>query len=103
MASVLDSLVPGETVTKDEQINLLESEEMISATQSMMSLSTVATSVLSPATSVVTALTTVNPLGSADVRPLNADEWEKERTALFQELDEKVTEKRTASHAEQTG
>ena len=77
-------------MTKDEQINLLDSEELISATQSMMSLSTVATSVLSPATSVVAALTTANPLGSTDVRPLNADEWEKERTALFQELDEKV-------------
>jgi hypothetical protein len=55
-----------------------------------MSLSTVTSSVLSPTTSVVSAIAVGNPLGGLDLRPVNIDEWEKERSALYQQLDEKV-------------
>ncbi|CAF1174716.1 unnamed protein product [Rotaria sordida] len=82
----------GETVTKDEQINLLEADETLSTTQSMLSLSTVASSVLSPTSSVAAAIATGNPLGGLDARSINADEWEKERSALYQQLDEKDDE-----------
>ena len=78
----------GETVTKDEQINLLESDETLSTTQSMMSLSTATSAVLSPTSSVIG--TTGTPLAGLDNRSTNIDEWEKERTALYQQLDEKV-------------
>lgn len=57
----------------------------------MMSLSTATSSVLSPTSSVVaTTLAVGNPLGGVDTRALNVDEWEKERIALYQQLDEKV-------------
>lgn len=56
-----------------------------------MSLSTATSSVLSPTSSVVaTTLAVGNPLGGVDTRALNVDEWEKERIALYQQLDEKV-------------
>jgi hypothetical protein len=58
-----------------------------------MSLSTVTSSVLSPTSSVVNALASGNPLGGLDVRSVNIDEWEKERSALYQQLDEKVIKK----------
>jgi len=75
----------GETVTKDEQINLHDIDDTLPTTQSMMSLSTVTSTALSPISSVVA--TTVAGL---DTRPINVDEWEKERSALYQQLDEKV-------------
>ncbi|CAF2448869.1 unnamed protein product [Rotaria sp. Silwood2] len=78
----------GETVTKDEQINLQEADETLPVTQSMTSLSTVTSSVLSPASSVVS---TIN-VGSLDLRSANVDEWEKERSTLYQQLDEKDDE-----------
>jgi len=59
----------------------------------MMSLSTVSTSAVTPIPSVVTALAAGNPLGGLDARPVNSDEWEKERTALYHQLDEKVCDK----------
>ncbi len=55
-----------------------------------MSLSTVSTSAVTPIPSVVTVLAAGNPLGGLDARPVNSDEWEKERTALYHQLDEKV-------------
>ncbi|CAF0978709.1 unnamed protein product [Adineta steineri] len=82
----------GETVTKDEQISLLDIDETLSTTQSMMSLSTVATSAVSPVSSVAATIAVSNPLGGLDSRPANADELEKERTALYQQLDEKDDE-----------
>jgi hypothetical protein len=72
-------------VTKDEQINLLDAEETLSSTQSIMSLSTVASPATAPATTVPAIV--AHPL---EGRAANADEWEKERTALYQQLDEKV-------------
>lgn len=82
----------GETVTKDEQINLLETDDTVSATQSMMSLSTVTTSAaFSPTSSVIGVVVAENtPLVNLDNRSTNIDEWEKERSALYQQLDEKV-------------
>ncbi len=78
----------GETVTKDEQINLNETDETLSTTQSMMSLSTVtSSSAFSPTSSVVNSVVANNTI---DNRTGNADEWEKERSALYQQLDEKV-------------
>jgi NAD+--asparagine ADP-ribosyltransferase len=71
----------GETVTKDEQITLNETDETLSTTQSMMSLSTVASS------SVVNSVVVANTI---DNRPVTVDEWEKERSTLYQQLDEKV-------------
>ena len=57
----------------------------------MISLSTATSSVLSPAASVIgTILPVVNPIVGLDTRSLNVDEWEKERSALYQQLDEKV-------------
>jgi hypothetical protein len=50
-----------------------------------MSLSTVTSSAIS---SVATTLPVSNPLSSLDTRSI--DEWEKERSALYQQLDEKV-------------
>ncbi|CAF1468679.1 unnamed protein product [Adineta steineri] len=83
----------GETVTKDEQINLLESDDTLSTTQSTMSLSTVASSALSPTTSVVSTVAAGNPLDGPDLRSsVNVDEWEKERSTLYQQLDEKNDE-----------
>ncbi|CAF0756028.1 unnamed protein product [Adineta steineri] len=83
----------GETVTKDEQINLLESDDTLSTTQSTMSLSTVASTVLSPTTSVVSTVAAGNPLAGLDLRSsVNVDEWEKERSTLYQQLDEKDDE-----------
>ncbi|UJR08501.1 hypothetical protein I4U23_012767 [Adineta vaga] len=82
----------GETVTKDEQINLLDTDETISTTQSLMSLSTVATS-STTSTSVLDSTVPVNnSLAALASRPINADEWEKERSALYQQLDEKDDE-----------
>ncbi|CAF4716426.1 unnamed protein product, partial [Rotaria magnacalcarata] len=73
-----------------EQISLNDTDETLSTTQSMISLSTVTSSVLSPAASVVgTVLPVVNPILGLDTRSLNVDEWEKERSALYQQLDEK--------------
>ena len=43
---------------------------------------------LSPSPSPSLAPTTTTVL--SDVRSINADEWEKERSALYQQLDEKV-------------
>jgi len=64
----------------------------------MMSLSTVASTSSGPSASVAATTTAaaaaaaaaVSPLGGLDARSGNADEWEKERTALYQQLDEKV-------------
>jgi kinesin family protein 5 len=84
------NLSSGETVTKDEQISLLEADDTLSTTQSTMSLSTVASSVVSPTLSVINA---VVPLAGVDLRSVNVDEWEKERSALYQQLDEKVIER----------
>ncbi|CAF1060541.1 unnamed protein product [Adineta ricciae] len=82
----------GETVTKDEQINLHDIDETLSTTQSLMSLSTVATSSAN-STSVIDSTTGVtNTLTALVASPINADEWEKERTALYQQLDEKDDE-----------
>jgi hypothetical protein len=78
----------GETVTKEEQANLQDIEEVLPTTQSSMSLSTVAATALSPTTSTIVPST----VGSADTRSINADEWEKERSALYQQLDEKVSD-----------
>jgi hypothetical protein len=50
-----------------------------------MSLSTVASVALTPTTPIV-------PVTTLEARPANADEWDKERTALYQQLDEKVNE-----------
>lgn len=83
----------GETVTKDEQLNLNDVDETLSTTQSMMSLSTVASTALSPNTSVAaTAIAVGNPVGGVDIRATLPDEWEKERSALYQQLDEKDDE-----------
>lgn len=73
----------GETVTKDEQINLLDPEEVLPTTQSSMSLSTVASTVTTIAANSTSAVT-----GGF----VNNEEWEKERSALYQQLDEKVKE-----------
>ncbi|CAF1262741.1 unnamed protein product [Rotaria sp. Silwood1] len=78
----------GETVTKDEQINLHEADETLPVTQSMTSLSTVTSAVLSPTLSVVNAAS----VGNLDLRSANVDEWEKERSTLYQQLDEKDDE-----------
>ena len=75
-------------MTKDEQINLNDADETLSITQSIMSLSTVA---LGPTASVTSAVASGTPSGALDGRFLPSDEWEKERAALFQQLDEKVT------------
>jgi len=83
----------GETVTKDEQINLLEPDEILSTTQSMISLSTVTSSAFSPTSSIVNTVAAGIPLGGLDTRSTNPDEWEKERSALYQQLDEKVIER----------
>ncbi|CAF1281260.1 unnamed protein product [Adineta steineri] len=65
----------GETVTKDEQVNLLESDDTL------------------PTTSVVSTVAAANPLGGLDLRSsVNVDEWEKERSILYQQLDEKDDE-----------
>ena len=61
----------------------------------MMSLSTVASTSSVPSASVAATTTAaaaaaVSPLGGLDARSGNVDEWEKERTALYQQLDEKV-------------
>jgi hypothetical protein len=82
----------GETVNKDEQINLLDADETLSTTQSMMSLSTATSTTMSSTSS---AISSTLPMSSAlagglDGRTVNADEWEKERTALYRQLDEKV-------------
>lgn len=70
-------------------------DETLSTTQSMMSLSTVASTALSPNTSVAaTAIAVGNPVGGVDIRTTLPDEWEKERSALYQQLDEKVNEKK---------
>ncbi len=54
----------------------------------MMSLSTVtSSSAFSPTSSVVNSVVANNTI---DNRTGNADEWEKERSALYQQLDEKV-------------
>ncbi|CAF4834140.1 unnamed protein product, partial [Rotaria socialis] len=84
----------GETVTKDEQISLNDTDETLSTTQSMISLSTVTSSALSPAAAAVVGavLPVVNPIVGLDTRSLNVDEWEKERSALYQQLDEKDDE-----------
>jgi len=58
----------------------------------MMSLSTVASSALSPTSSVTTTMAAGNSLGGLDMPSINIDEWEKERSALYQQLDEKVIE-----------
>ena len=71
-------------MTKDEQINFNDTDETLATTQSTMSLSTVAAIALSPVTSVTPVV------AALDVRSVNADEWDKERTALYQQLDEKV-------------
>ena len=77
-------------MTKDEQINLHDIDETLSTTQSLMSLSTVATSSANT-TSVIDSTTGVtNTLTALVAPPINSDEWEKERTALYQQLDEKV-------------
>jgi hypothetical protein len=55
-----------------------------------MSLSTVTSTPLIPISSVATALAVGNPLGGLDTRSINLEEWEKERGALYQQLDEKV-------------
>ena len=86
----LDRWRNGETVTKDEQINLNDTDEILSTTQSTMSLSTTTPAVLSPTASIAAAVAVGNPLGGLETRSLNPDEWEKERTALYQQLDEKV-------------
>jgi hypothetical protein len=52
----------------------------------MISLSTVTSSAFSPTSSVVNAIAS----GNLDTRSINIDEWEKERIALYQQLDEKV-------------
>ena len=77
----------GESVSKEEQANLQDVDETLPTTQSSMSLSTAAAA-LSPTTSTIAPST----VGSADNRSINADEWEKERTALYQQLDEKVSD-----------
>jgi hypothetical protein len=77
----------GETVTKEEQAILQDIDETLPTTQSTMSLSTVASSALSPTSSVVATTAAVY---AVDNRSINADEWEKERSALYQQLDEKV-------------
>jgi len=89
----------GETVTKEDQINLNDTDETLSTTQSMMSLSTVASTSSGPSAAVAATTTAaaaaaaaVSPLGGLDARSGNADEWEKERTALYQQLDEKDDE-----------
>ena len=58
----------------------------------MMSLSTVTTSAaFSPTSSVIGAVVAgTTPLASLENRSTNIDEWEKERSALYQQLDEKV-------------
>ena len=85
-----EGFTSGETVTKEDQINLNEADDTLSTTQSLMSLSTAASSVLSPTTSVVAAIPIGTPLVGLEGRSINADEWEKERSALYQQLDEKV-------------
>lgn len=80
----------GETVTKDEQINLHDTDETLSTTQSLMSLSTVATSSVNSTSVLDSAVPSTSVLSALASRPINADEWEKERSALYQQLDEKV-------------
>lgn len=83
------NLILGETVSKDEQINLQEADETLPISQSMTSLSTAASSTLNGTLSSVPTTNATN----FDNRPANNDEWEKERSALYQQLDEKVIEK----------
>ena len=84
----------GETVTKDEQINLNDVDETLSTTQSISCLyQLLLHQYLVQHSSVVAAVATGIPIGGLDVRSVNADEWEKERTALYQQLDEKVIRK----------
>jgi hypothetical protein len=59
----------------------------------MISLSTVTSSAFSPTSSVVNTVAAGIPLGGLDTRSINVDEWEKERSALYQQLDEKVIER----------
>jgi hypothetical protein len=56
----------------------------------MISLSTVTSAVFSPTSSVVNSVVANHALGGLDIRSVNVDEWEKERSALYQQLDEKV-------------
>ncbi|CAF1201503.1 unnamed protein product, partial [Didymodactylos carnosus] len=86
----------GETVTKDEQVNLLETDDSllsISTTQSMSSLATAGSVTASTvgifavgAASVATTSSTIPVLAA------NVEEWDKERTTLYQQLDEKDDE-----------
>jgi len=62
-----------------------------------MSLSTVTPSALSPTLSVVTTMAAGIPLGGLENRAINADEWDKERSALYQQLDEKVINSKICS------
>ena len=55
-----------------------------------MSLSTVATSVVSAVAALDPVIAVNNPLAALTSRPTTNDEWEKERSALYQQLDEKV-------------
>ena len=83
ISSPSSSILSGETVTKEEQANLQDVEETLPTTQSSMSLSTAVPAAVSPSLATTTVV-------AADVRSTNVDEWEKERTALYQQLDEKV-------------
>ncbi|CAF3308219.1 unnamed protein product [Rotaria socialis] len=78
----------GETVNKEEQINLQEPDETLPVSQSMPSLST---AVLGAPIAIATGVTTIAPV-NYELRSTNADEWEKERIALYQQLDEKDDE-----------
>ncbi|CAF4223425.1 unnamed protein product, partial [Rotaria magnacalcarata] len=78
----------GETVNKEEQINLQEPDETLPVSQSITSLST---AVLAAPIATVTGVTPIAPV-NYELRSTNADEWEKERTALYQQLDEKDDE-----------
>ncbi|CAF0754577.1 unnamed protein product [Didymodactylos carnosus] len=86
----------GETVTKDEQVNLLETDESllaISSTQSMSSLASAAA--LTTPTVGILAASAASVAATGSVVPVlaaNIEEWDKERTTLYQQLDEKDDE-----------
>ena len=89
-------------MTKDEQINLNDADETLSITQSIMSLSTVASTALGPTASVTSTVPSGIPSGALDGRFLPSDEWEKIRAALYQQSDEKVTCRLVVSETRRT-
>ncbi len=85
----------GETVTKEEQINLLETDDSLLSLSTTQSMSSIASpGAPSPVARLAAGAAAVASVGAAAFTTpalvLNSEEWDKERAALYQQLDEKV-------------